>query len=788
MQILLYALSASLVFIGVITNLFMWTPFNAGTILVDALYVVAAAIAVFGPLRKESLKPLRWPIILFLALATWCIALAAFGDGVASQRVLGFRNNIVYPGIWLLLGLSAQQINIGKLRNLIWYSGLVICAFAIVQAMFHHDLPDAVMLLGHGEDRFGFEGQDIFRPTGLVGNTIVFTGFSAIILLIGWMRPERKKFLFQKLLVLIPAVSLYLTYTRTSNVSILLVWGFAWSFFAMKSWWRSLLRFGLVLFTLWVLLGGEAGTTPQAVFGKFFRSLLPAKPTPFVFARMAGQDVSSMGSTKTHMQLIKEGWELIKAHPFVGVGLGSQGYSSKAPANINVMRDGYWMATMLEFGLPGTLIWIAFLAWFAVYLLREANMREGPEVTEDARSVAGSLFLILGYFAIASILNSSYSARTNQCLLWMLAGALLSDRLSARARNVRKGSVTVINGKFIGKPGTGLERFAVETIRALDSQIAPEGWMLLVPSRADVSSLPPLANIRVIRYGLASGILWEQICLPFFAWVHHARILNLCNTAPLLRPGYVCVHDIFYKTRAHDFCGSARGMLSMLWHRLQYAWCAKFATGIMTVSEHSRHEISQCYGVEEGKIAVLGNGWEHMKVIESDRSVFKRVPDVAKGPYFLVLGSHAPNKNLKWVWKSAQDHPDVTYVVAGCALESSRQDQPPSLANLIFTGRVSDGEMKALMEGCQALVFPSLEEGFGIPPLEALSLNRPVIAAKSSCLPEIYGSSVHWFDPMADSGTNDPREILKTDICSPSDVLAANTWEATARKLRIAIG
>jgi len=782
MQILLCALSFALVFIGVITNLFLQTPFNAGTMVVDALYAGIAVAAVFGPLRREAFKALRVPLVLFAILAVWCLGLAAFGDGVLSQRVMGFRNNIVYPGVWLLVGLSAREIGLRGLRETIWYSGLVICAFAIVQAIFHHDLPDCVMLLGHGEDRFGFEGQDIFRPTGLVGNTIVFSGFSAIVLLVGWMRPERKKSFLQKLLTLIPAAALFLTYTRTANVAILLVWGFAWSFFGMKSWWGSILRAGAVLFTLWILISGDADSTPQAAFTKYIKSFFPQKAT-FVIDRMASQDVSSVGSTNRHLVLFKQGLRLVEEHPVFGVGLGSQGYSSKAPDDICVMRDGYWLATVLEFGIPGTLVWLAFLTWMFFSLMRKANA--DADDGGVARSLAASMMLVAAYFGITSVLNSSYSARTNQCLLWLCVGALLSNRFAFNAKNGTRRLKFVLNGAFACRRTTGLERFAVETIRALDGLAAPGECVLLIPRRSENPLVDGLKNIDVRRYGLASGFVWEQLCLPFFAWAHGLETVNLCNVAPLANPGSVCIHDIFYKTRARDF-GGVRGRLSSAWHRLQYSWCARFATRIFTVSNYSAREISRVYGTTAGRIAVLGNGWEHVRRIAGDDGVLAKVP--SGGGFFLTLGSLAPNKNLKWVCRSAKRHPDVTYAVAGGAFASAgRTGCGDTPANMVFLGRVSDCEMKALMERCEALVFPSLEEGFGIPPLEALALGRPVAAAKKSCLPEIYGNAVHWFDPDDPDACDDPRELIKSPVTSAEEVLARHTWRNVASGLLSAL-
>ena len=158
------------------------------------------------------------------------------------------------------------------------------------------------------------------------------------------------------------------------------------------------------------------------------------------------------------------------------------------------------------------------------------------------------------------------------------------------------------------------------------------------------------------------------------------------------------------------------------------------------------------------------------------------------GRFFLVLGSLAPNKNMKWVFRSAKRHPDVTYAVAGGAFASAgRTGCGDAPANIVFLGRVSDGEMKSLMERCEALVFPSLDEGFGIPPLEALALGRPVVAARKSCLPEIYGDAVHWFDPDDPDACDDPRELIKSPVSPADEVLTRHVWRNVASGLLSAL-
>ena len=76
-----------------------------------------------------------------------------------------------------------------------------------------------------------------------------------------------------------------------------------------------------------------------------------------------------------------------------------------------------------------------------------------------------------------------------------------------------------------------------------------------------------------------------------------------------------------------------------------------------------------------------------------------------------------------------------------------RSPSPSKLSNIVFLGYVSDGEVKALMKNCAAFVFPSYYEGFGIPPLEALSTGAKIIVSDSASLPEIYGDTAAYINP-----------------------------------------
>ncbi len=124
--------------------------------------------------------------------------------------------------------------------------------------------------------------------------------------------------------------------------------------------------------------------------------------------------------------------------------------------------------------------------------------------------------------------------------------------------------------------------------------------------------------------------------------------------------------------------------------------------------------------------------------------------------YIMYVGRPTPHKNL-WRLIEAfkilrETHPDLHLVLVGphdanYASIASRVDDE-QIANIIFTGFVPDAQLRWLYEHCAAYIFPSLSEGFGLPGLEAMHYGAPVVSSNATCLPEIYGDSVLYFDSL----------------------------------------
>ena len=172
------------------------------------------------------------------------------------------------------------------------------------------------------------------------------------------------------------------------------------------------------------------------------------------------------------------------------------------------------------------------------------------------------------------------------------------------------------------------------------------------------------------------------------------------------------------------------------------------------MSEFSKSEIAKYYGVPASKMDVVYNAWQQMQRIAPDEGIFARHPQLKHGQYYFSMANLLKNKNFPWVLRAAGAKPDAVFAIAGggsLAAEAERLGLA-DLPNVLYLGYVSDGAAKALMAHCKAFLFPTLYEGFGIPPLEAAACGAPqIIVSDTPCMREVYGPCAAYIDLPANS-------------------------------------
>lgn len=338
----------------------------------------------------------------------------------------------------------------------------------------------------------------------------------------------------------------------------------------------------------------------------------------------------------------------------------------------------------------------------------------------------------------------------------------------------------VINGRIFEFPITGVGRFCYETIRELDKIIENDNnkWELALP--IDATNIPELKNIRVRVIGKATGIIWEQITFPSYLRKTKSLALNMSNSIPLLHPDFAIIHDLNLKVNKNNL-SSIFEKIKVQWPLLHYKIIAKKAKVIFTDSNYQKKEIIQAYGVNESRICVTYPGWEHMNSIIEDDNILERY-SLKRGEYYFAVSTRAKNKNFKWIVDVSKNNKQSLFVIAGKLETKYFSDKVSMLErNIITTGYISDGEMKALMRNCKAFIYPSTYEGFGIPPLEALSVGAKVIVSDSSCLPEVYNDCAYYISPY-DSHV-DLDMLISRPIEKPRKLLDKYSWEITAKNI-----
>lgn len=319
---------------------------------------------------------------------------------------------------------------------------------------------------------------------------------------------------------------------------------------------------------------------------------------------------------------------------------------------------------------------------------------------------------------------------------------------------MKTGQRTVyLNGRFLTQRVTGVQRYARETLSELDGLLAENAaselrWVLLAPRG---TSLPHLRHIEARCVGYLSGHAWEQLELPRHS--SDGLLLSFASTGPLLqRHQVITVHDAsVYRVPA------AFSWKFKLWYRFVVRWVASRAPRTLAVSEFTASELVRWFHCDPQRISVTSEGWQHLERQEADLNVLAK-HGLFPGQYVLAVSSPTPNKNFSLVVRAAEEVRDqeIAFAIAGAADGSvfAKSSLQPS-GRVKMLGYVSDAELKALYQHALCFVFPSRYEGFGIPPLEAMSLGCPVMASRISAVTEVCGNAVKYFHP------DDHRELAR---------------------------
>ncbi|MEI7620578.1 MAG: glycosyltransferase family 1 protein [Candidatus Falkowbacteria bacterium] len=346
-----------------------------------------------------------------------------------------------------------------------------------------------------------------------------------------------------------------------------------------------------------------------------------------------------------------------------------------------------------------------------------------------------------------------------------------------------------IDARFYGPLGKGLGRYTQEIVdNIINIDKDNEYVVFLGPDNFDEFIVDPtdVERVKKVKIDIRWYTLREQVLFPYYIYRQHLNLIHFPHfNVPIFTPGkfVVTVHDLIltkFPTVRATTLNPAIYKLKNLAYRLVIWLALKRSQKIITVSEFTKNDIIEQFHINENKIIVtyegvanLAKGHDTLFVQKLDEEgTLERYK--IKDNFLLYIGNAYPHKNLEGLVrvfsKILREYPKMRLVLVGKSdyfyervksyaksldLYQDNQEVSP----IIFPGYVSDSELEVLFKRALFYIFPSLYEGFGLPPLEAMAKGCPVLSSNKSSMPEILGKAACYFNPEDDEEMK--RAILK---------------------------
>lgn len=302
---------------------------------------------------------------------------------------------------------------------------------------------------------------------------------------------------------------------------------------------------------------------------------------------------------------------------------------------------------------------------------------------------------------------------------------------------------------------------AVVTARTLTERLIRRGYDVHLFGSPDLSTqFDADVSSALFRPSPAFGVCWERTVLPALVRQSDVDVLFCPNgNAPPLGvdvPVVTCVHDVNARL-------GMSGRLHRLYRKVSVPLSVSASDLVVTVSEFSRGEIVEELSVDKDRVRVVYNG--------VDEAFFQDGPGGSldlPSSYVLYVGAANPRKNVEGVIAAFESYrrrhdTDLALVLIGPENKLAYADTAVEDVDHVHRlGYVSRPELVSAYRDADLFLFPSFYEGFGLPPLEAMACGTPVVAGRTSALPEILGEAAEFVDP---NSTADIRRGMERVLC-----------------------
>lgn len=306
----------------------------------------------------------------------------------------------------------------------------------------------------------------------------------------------------------------------------------------------------------------------------------------------------------------------------------------------------------------------------------------------------------------------------------------------------------------------GIGQYTEELIRHLVKQDPNNQYQIFLSPKSWAGFPIYAPNLAKVKVSFPHYSLAEQVLYPETLRRANLDLIHFTNfNSPIWwrgTPSVVTIHDLtlwFFTGRTHK----------SWWHRWAYRLAitkaCQNARQIIAITQATKQDIGRILKIPDAKITVI-----YESVAERYRPINDAVKienitrkfNISK-PYLLYVGQWRQHKNvvrLIRAFHSLRRRYQINYqlVLAGkidrqCPEILATINQLGIKSEVILTGYIPDADLPLLYNGATAFIFPSLYEGFGLPPLEAMACGTPVVSSRASCMPEVLGEAAHYFDP-----------------------------------------
>lgn len=358
-----------------------------------------------------------------------------------------------------------------------------------------------------------------------------------------------------------------------------------------------------------------------------------------------------------------------------------------------------------------------------------------------------------------------------------------------------------IDAHAVGTGLAGNETYITNLVEALAELDTSNSYTLYVTKPAAVERFAGRwSNFAVRRTLPHTPLVRVPVTLSAELRRRPVDVLHVQFTAPPFAPCPVVatIHDLSFEHLPDTFKRRSRAQL-----RLTVRRTARRAAQLITISEHSKRDIVETYGVAPGRVTVTHlAASSHFRPVEDEREL-RRVRQLygIEGDYILAVGSVQPRKNLARLVRAYSDLrrqraqaklPRLVVVgkLAWLYEETLRAVEECGVReDVTFTGYAPEGDLPALYSGAICFAYPSFFEGFGLPPLEAMRCGTPVLVGDRTSLPEVVGDAGLLVDPFDTAAISaalariiDDDALRQTLRARGLTRAARFDWRETARK------